>query len=195
MSDDLALLKAEAGMWTTVSPARMFVELLRYDEPELFSRPDIVPFGSYGTGRPVPERPFLNDRHLRARALTARLHEAGVMLASGTDHVLANSTQLNLVALVRAGLTPLEAITAATLNGARVIGAEDEIGSVEVGKLADLVILDADPLEDITNTERIWRVIKGGKIIDREALLGHRARDLAELDAIPPSTSPRVGGR
>jgi imidazolonepropionase-like amidohydrolase/Tol biopolymer transport system component len=177
MSDDLARLKAEAGMWTAVSPARMFVELLRSDEPELFSRHDIVPFGTYGTGRPVPERPFLYNRHLRSRALTSRLHEAGVVLASGTDHVLPNSTQLNLVGLVGAGLAPLEAIAAATSNAARVIGAAAEIGTVEVGKLADLVILDADPLEDIANTERIWRVIQGGRIVDRAALL-ERARAL-----------------
>jgi imidazolonepropionase-like amidohydrolase/Tol biopolymer transport system component len=190
MSDDLARLKAVAGMWTAVSPARMFVELLRSDEPELFSRPDIVPFGTYGTGRLVPERPSLYDRHLRARALTSRLHEAGVVLASGTDHVLPNSTQINLVGLVGAGLTPLEAIAAATSSAARVIGAETEIGTVEVGKLADLVILDADPLEDIRNAERIWQVIQGGRIVDRAALL-ERARALSGAgEGTDPGTAP-----
>jgi imidazolonepropionase-like amidohydrolase len=57
--------------------------------------------------------------------------------------------------LVEAGLTPLEALRTATINPARVLGLADSLGSVEVGKLADLVLLDADPLADIRNTQWI----------------------------------------
>jgi imidazolonepropionase-like amidohydrolase len=72
--------------------------------------------------------------------------------------------------LVSAGLSPLEALSAATGSAARALGAE-EIGAIEVGRLADLVLLDADPLEDIRNTRKIWKVIQGGRVVDREGLL------------------------
>jgi imidazolonepropionase-like amidohydrolase len=85
---------------------------------------------------------------------------------SGTGVVLGLASQLELTLLVEAGLTPQEAIEAATLKAARMIGLEDELGSVEPGKLADLVILDADPLADIGNVRTIYRVIKGGVVHD-----------------------------
>jgi imidazolonepropionase-like amidohydrolase len=64
----------------------------------------------------------------------------------------------------RVGMTPAEALAAATLNAAEALGASHEMGSIEVGKLADMVILDADPLENIRNTRRIVAVIKGGHV-------------------------------
>jgi imidazolonepropionase-like amidohydrolase len=91
---------------------------------------------------------------------------------------------MELEELVRAGFSPMEAIVAATRNGAEILGAAAEIGTIEVGKLADLVILEADPLEDIRNTRRIWMVIKGGDVVDREALLGWQTREAAAVDAI-----------
>ena len=72
--------------------------------------------------------------------------------------------------LVAAGLTPVEAIGIATAGSARILGAESELGTLEVGKRADLVILDADPTPDIRNTRRIWRVLKDGKVVDRAAI-------------------------
>ena len=53
-------------------------------------------------------------------------------------------------------------------EGAAAVGAEDHLGTLELGKLADIVLLDANPLEDITNTQTIWRVIKGGWLFDPE---------------------------
>jgi imidazolonepropionase-like amidohydrolase len=58
----------------------------------------------------------------------------------------------------------------ATEEGAAAVGAEDDLGTLEPGKLADLVLLDANPLEDIRNTQTIWRVIKGGWLFDPEKL-------------------------
>src|SRR5687768_10735979 len=81
------------------------------------------------------------------------------------------NAELELEDLVAAGLTPLAAITAATSEAARVLGADAEIGTVAVGKRADLILLDADPLEDIRNTRRIRMVIQRGRIVDRGALL------------------------
>jgi len=70
------------------------------------------------------------------------------------------NAELELEDLVAAGLTPLAAITAATSEAARVLGADAEIGTVAEGKRADLILLDADPLEDIRNTRRIRMVIQ-----------------------------------
>jgi len=85
---------------------------------------------------------------------------------------------MNLEALVRSGLTPMEAITAATGAAARILRAQDEIGTIKVGKRADLVILDADPLLDIRNTSRIWNVIQDGRIVDRPGLLAWARKHL-----------------
>jgi len=71
---------------------------------------------------------------------------------------------------VSAGLTPAEALVAATSAAARVVGVDADLGVIAEGKIADLVLLDADPLADIANTRKIWRVIQGGRVVDREAI-------------------------
>jgi len=71
---------------------------------------------------------------------------------------------------VQAGLAPLEVLRIATQEAAAAVGAADDLGTLEVGKLADIVLLDANPLEDIKNTQAIWRVIKGGFVFDPEEL-------------------------
>ncbi len=76
----------------------------------------------------------------------------------------------------QAGVPSIEIIRAATLNPASAVGVVADLGSIEVGKLADLVLLDEDPLLDITNTSRIWRVMKGGHLYD-PAVLEASARE------------------
>ena len=74
----------------------------------------------------------------------------------------------DLELLVRAGLTPMEAIVAATKIGSEVLDMADEIGTVEEGKLADLVVVDGDPLADIKvlqDLSKIKKVIKGGQVV------------------------------
>ena len=68
---------------------------------------------------------------------------------------------------VQAGMTPMEALVAATHNGAMVIGVEDQLGTVEAGKLADLLILSDDPLDDIENIRKIETVVYKGKAYPR----------------------------
>ena len=65
----------------------------------------------------------------------------------------------------------MEVLKAATWNGAYALGRTDQFGSVESGKLADFVVLDGNPLERIDNVRRVHRVVKGGVVYDREALL------------------------
>lgn len=83
--------------------------------------------------------------------------------------------------LVHSGLTPAEALRTATINPARFLGLTDSLGTVATGKVADLVLLDANPLGDIANTKRIRAVIQGGRLLNRKALdqLLARAKALA----------------
>jgi len=110
---------------------------------------------------------FTKERLKVARANVKRVFDAGVPVVLGTDTgffgvFLGVATQIELELLVEAGLTPAEALRAATINAARMIGKERDLGTVEAGKFADLVILDANPLDDIRNVTRIYKVIKGG---------------------------------
>lgn len=98
-----------------------------------------------------------------------RIFEAGIPVLAGTDTgvtgvLLGVSSQMELVLLVEAGLRPAEALRAATVNPAKALGREKDLGTVERDKLADLLVLDADPLVDIRNIRRIHRVIKGGNM-------------------------------
>jgi imidazolonepropionase-like amidohydrolase len=105
-----------------------------------------------------------------ACAVTREAHVAGVTIVAGTDSSPTRSIPISaeMEALVECGLTPLEAIRAATLNGARAIGLADTHGSVELGKAADLVILAADPVEDISNVGEVVAVVKSGRVHYRE---------------------------
>ncbi|MBT4740218.1 MAG: amidohydrolase family protein [Rhodospirillaceae bacterium] len=98
------------------------------------------------------------------------LHEAGAILAMGTDRSLGPLPHQELKVIVESGITPVDAIRMGTLNAAAYIGVEDEIGSIEEGKLADMLLLNADPTVDINNTTEIHSVYKGGVWIDRAAL-------------------------
>jgi imidazolonepropionase-like amidohydrolase len=100
-----------------------------------------------------------------------RLQQSGVTVAAGTDagnigtlHGPALHREFELMA--EAGLSPEEILTAATRGGARVMGRSAELGTVEQGKLADFVLLHADPLADVTHLRRIFRVVKGGAVFD-----------------------------
>lgn len=123
------------------------------------------------------------------------MHRAGVALMAGTDIgapllVPGFSLHDELALLVRdAGMSPLQALQAATLTPARVLGLADETGTVQAGRRADLVLLDADPLADIQNTRRIHAVVAGGRLLDRAAL----DRLLAEARQGPPEACAREG--
>lgn len=103
------------------------------------------------------------------------LNEAGVLLLAGTDVgipavIPGISLHEELELLVEAGLTPLQALRTATLNPARVLGQAEALGSIDAGKLADLVLLDANPLADIRNTQRIRAVVADGRVYRRADL-------------------------
>jgi imidazolonepropionase-like amidohydrolase len=105
-----------------------------------------------------------------------RVFDEGLLVMAGTDTgvtgvLLGVSSQMELVLLVEAGLSPAEAIRTATVNPAKMLGRERDQGTVEAGKLADLVLLNADPLADIRNIGSVFRVVKAGTIYDPAKLL------------------------
>ncbi len=99
-------------------------------------------------------------------------HTRGANLLLGTDRpdYPGYAMHVEMESFVRAGYTPFEVLKLSTQGAATALGLERDLGTLEPGKLADLVLLDADPLEDIKNTQSIWRVIKGGWVFDPEAL-------------------------
>ncbi|HYS69028.1 MAG TPA: amidohydrolase family protein, partial [Gemmatimonadaceae bacterium] len=125
--------------------------------------------------RSLPPADSMAVRSYFSFARTGDLNKAGVKLLAGTDtpqpFVFPGfSVHQELELLVRSGLTPLEALRAATYNPAEYLGALDSLGTVGEGKVADLVLLDADPLSDIRNTRRISTVIANGRVFDRAQL-------------------------
>ena len=154
-----------AALGESVEPRMRYVtpELRRHWDEQIAKWPKLVPSG-YRRG--------LADLFAR---LTRAAHAAGVPMLAGSDLgntlVFAGSSLHDeLELLVGAGLSPLEALQAATSGPARFLGIADSVGTVAVGKSADLVLLEADPLADIRNTRRIVAVIRAGALLDRAAL-------------------------
>ncbi|MDH3733790.1 MAG: amidohydrolase family protein [Gemmatimonadota bacterium] len=114
--------------------------------------------------RPAAQESF----GIQARSL-ARLHEAGVKVAFGTDGSAAWAIHQEMEDMVRSGLSPGDVIVAATSASADVMN-WSEVGSIATGKSADFVVLHANPLEDITNTRRISAVHLRGAAIDRQGI-------------------------
>ncbi|HTS36955.1 MAG TPA: amidohydrolase family protein [Candidatus Solibacter sp.] len=104
------------------------------------------------------------------------MHKAGIPFLAGTDtppgvYIFPGfSLHEELQRFVAAGFTPLEALQTATLNPAKFFGRENELGTIEKGKLADLVLLDANPLDDIRNTQKIAGVVANGRYFSRADL-------------------------
>jgi imidazolonepropionase-like amidohydrolase len=100
------------------------------------------------------------DRRIR-RALAA-----GVKVAFGSDNIFpVKDSAREFAEMVRLGLTPMQAVKAATLNAATVLGLEAEIGTVEAGKVADLIAVAQSPLDNVRTLEDVRFVMKGGRVI------------------------------
>lgn len=176
MRADYAQLARAAGLWVVPTAALRFSMVRATDDSTLANAPDIAPFilpayrslysADSNARRARTTNVTVVDRLVRSMR---RYNEAGVRLATGTDSPFPIGVQHEMEVLVESGLTPMQAIVAATGGAARVLNAPD-IGTIAEGQWADLVLLDANPLEDIRNTRRIREVIQRGRVIDRAAL-------------------------
>lgn len=154
---------------------------------EMFQRTGRKPLGSFEPGvakvapalsiqlrnaGPGPARADLGEGRFAAelKAVSA-LHQAGVPIVVGTDQTVpGHSVHREMELYVEAGFTPMEALQAATLVPAKVMGLEEEAGTIGPGKRADLVILRGNPLDNISNIRRTETVIQGGVVYDCAAL-------------------------
>ena len=179
------------GTWQT--PTLALVHGFAYgDELSKDPRLKYMPESWRKTANPRDE-PYMRDMPpgeftafvTRVRALLQRykqlvrdMHKAGVMFLAGTDIGLNNPVlpgvglHQELELLVESGFTPLEALETATKNPATYFGVTNQLGTLEVGKVADIVMLDANPLADIRNTQKVRAVIMRGRYFSRADLDG-----------------------
>jgi len=183
-----ALVTALAESKVAVDPTLVVFRNMIYlnDLEEVHQSPDLahVPkrmlryWNQYRTksNLPLETRALRRQEVRKYQELTGMLHRRGVPILVGTDtpepYVPPGfSLHQELEMLVESGLTPAAAIQSATLQNARVLNQADHLGSIEVGKLADLVILTADPTADIRNTRKIELVIRSGRTCAPETVL------------------------
>lgn len=146
-----------------------------YDEAEL---PERV--------RALQQREGLDKPNTVHLTNVKKLHEAGVRVAAGTDAgnigaLHGPSLEREMQLMHEAGLDNHDVLMTATLNGAALVGRGSDLGSIEEGKLADLVLLNGNPLEDLKNTLDIDLVIKDGAVFDPDTLLSRTPEDLAQM--------------
>ena len=119
--------------------------------------------------------PFNHKVEEKRKAFVADMNKAGVGLLAGSDTgelglIYGFSLHEELMSLQNAGLTPLEVLQTATINPAKYQNSIDSLGTVEVGKLAEMVLLNSNPLTNIKNTQNIEGVFTNGKYLNREEI-------------------------
>lgn len=145
--------------------------LLRYLHP-LLERQWLEDVDETIAGDPSPVgRETYREFYRKGLQLTGEAHRAGVKILAGTDYIVAGADlHRELENLVAAGLPPAAALRAATVSPAEYFGVADRYGTIAPGRTADLLLLDANPLDDIRNTQRIAAVVFNGHLYDRDAL-------------------------
>jgi imidazolonepropionase-like amidohydrolase len=154
-----------SALTPTTEPRMRYVnnEVLQHWREQIAKWPKLVP---------ADYRRTIADLYTRV-ATAAHTARVSFLVGSDLGNTLVfpgSSTHDEMELLVRAGLTPMEALQAATIGPARYLHAADTLGSIGIGKVADLVVLDANPLEDIANVRRVNAVVRAGTLLDRAAL-------------------------
>jgi len=172
LADNNARREGRYHMWASIDPhSQQAARLARFlAERKVFVDPNLAVF---------ERRPDPGDENSAVKVLATKhmkeyvgvLHRAGVRIVAGSHSNVDYAPRgfayhRELETLVEAGLTPLEALVAATKTGAQFLGREHDLGTVEEGKLADILVLDNDPLDDIQNTRSISTVIVDGRVLD-----------------------------
>jgi imidazolonepropionase-like amidohydrolase len=163
------------GTWVTPT-LEGYLEMAKLADPSVPQDPRYRYVAASQRKEYEPQLKAMSPKDLRAlnaalEEATARMHQAGVMLLAGTDAAGPRLVGFSLhQELGKIGMTPAEALQTATLNPARALGKTADFGTVEAGKVADLVVLDGNPLDRIENTERIAVVVLRGKLYQRSDL-------------------------
>lgn len=188
---------AASGTWQVPTLARLEAMELG-DTPTLSHNPDLryAPPASRALWRDVgtefgrritPEqRRTLADLFAAQLRLTKLFDDAHVKMLTGTDFggqwlVSGRSLHHEFDLLARAGVSPVRVLQMITLNAATFLHREGDMGAVEPGKVADLVLLDGDPTRDVANLHKVAAVVRGGRLLDRAALDAIQARAAAAL--------------
>jgi imidazolonepropionase-like amidohydrolase len=151
--------------WTELLGRPMNFEMSSF-EPGFAKAPYALTnlIGSAGTPEATTEQ---SARFHESLDCILALHKGGVTLVAGTDKAIpGHSLHRELELYVEAGLTPMEVIQLATLGAAHVMGKDGQVGSVETGKRADLILVDGDPLRDFGALRKVMRVVTGGTMYD-----------------------------
>ncbi|WP_296617290.1 amidohydrolase family protein [Sphingomonas sp.] len=176
---------------TTLAVADQYGRLMRH--PEYLDRPDyllVLSEAERNRIRAGQRAQFLRQPVAAWREQTlptemrnvVRIVRAGGIAALGTDLVSGASSHREMQLLRQAGLSPLEVIRIATLNAAVFLGRDRDLGSIAPGKIADLVLLNRDPMADIDATEDIAMVMHDGLVVDRAALPVAGSKELLRRD-------------
>jgi Tol biopolymer transport system component len=167
---DVVELVAKSGVAIGSDIGDMGFQARLSDDKSLLSDPRLGLF-------PKPMTAFVTDLAKRARdgrrdagltnyqaALRAIVEGGGLVIASGRGEPYGLALHAELEGLVRAGFSPLQALRMATINPASALGLDDQLGTIQAGKLADLTFVDGDPLLDIRNARKVKMVMKGGRV-------------------------------
>lgn len=164
-----------AGPWASIPPdhPRLLALYTRMAERGVLLDATLYIYKAINSFSPQMQADWAAEAFTWAAQATQLAHRAGVMVTTGTDWFepqnewgLPNTHQELALLVDSAGFTPMEAVVAGTRNGALAMGLGDTHGTVEVGKVADLLVLDASPLDDIRNTTRIRMTIRQGVVVD-----------------------------
>jgi imidazolonepropionase-like amidohydrolase len=124
-----------------------------------------------GFGSPPNLAAAQQSRLSESLAIVGRLHAAGIPIVAGTDQsVPGHSLHREIELYVKAGFSNFDALAAATVVPARLMKRSEDSGTIEIGKRGDVIILDGNPLDDVANTRRIYRIVTNGRVFDPASL-------------------------
>ncbi len=140
-------------------------------EPGIANAPYTVASKFLSLGSPATESERFHARMAESRTIVGALHKAGIPIVAGSDTgLIGYGLHRELELYVQAGMTPMEAIQTATIVAARAMNLADDSGSLEPGKRADLILVNGNPLENISDIRKVSRVVTNGRLYDSAKL-------------------------
>ena len=181
--DDVTDLLAQSGMWFTPTTAiYLGYQYCMAREPSLMEDPRLQELGEFrylssisaSVDQIKEDQETYDQLYQNVIRMVYDVHRKGGLVVAGTDSPIIPQglgLHIELENYQDAGLSPIEVLRTATINNAKVLNAESDLGTIEPGKLADLIIVDENPLEDIRNARKTRTVIKNGEVYDLQLLI------------------------